>query len=435
MSNSGSGGNDLVDGSSSIDHQHQSPVTLSRYVSQKRWDWNTFGQYLNNLRPSVPVSRCNCNHVLDFLRYLDQFGKTKVHIQGCMFYGHPEPPAPCTCPLRQAWGSLDALIGRLRAAYEENGGSPETNPFGSDAIRVYLREVRDMGEHDQSPFGTSDYLQALLLSRQCTVDKERAFGSKDGLVGTSNSNLRSNNNSFVPGSNAAGEIPRNTNIGGGWQLVYKSAEAGGGGKKEGRLLQRVYLHADPNAVSQPGSFVSGSDLHADGAEAFQAAALVSHSFLGPTNDAMIQSEVAAKRTGWGALLEPGVKRALIVGIGLQILQQAADINGFLYYAPQILEQAGVGALLSNLGISSTSSSLLVNVITTFSMLPCIAISMRLMDISGRRCLLLGLQASMRDYISPTSHVSFPNERLLDLDNTCVVSTIECSWISGFSDDD
>ena len=64
--------------------------------------------------------------------------------------------------------------------------------------------------------------------------------------------------------------------------------------------------------------------------------------------------------------------------------QAAGINGFLYYAPQILQQAGVGALLSNLGITSTSASLLVNVIITFCMLPCIAISMRLMDIAGRR---------------------------------------------------
>ena len=60
-----------------------------------------------------------------------------------MFFGQPEPPGPCTCPLRQAWGSLDALIGRLRAAYEENGGPPETNPFASGVIRMYLREVRD----------------------------------------------------------------------------------------------------------------------------------------------------------------------------------------------------------------------------------------------------------------------------------------------------
>ncbi|KAM3343369.1 protein LIGHT-DEPENDENT SHORT HYPOCOTYLS 10 [Capsicum galapagoense] len=120
------------------------PQQLSRYESQKRRDWNTFGQYLKNQRPSVTLPQCNYNHVLDFLRYLDQFGKTKVHLNGCLFFGQPDPPGPCTCPLRQAWGSLDALIGRLRAAYEENGGLQENNPFASGAIRVYLREVRDL---------------------------------------------------------------------------------------------------------------------------------------------------------------------------------------------------------------------------------------------------------------------------------------------------
>ncbi|KAK1395547.1 protein LIGHT-DEPENDENT SHORT HYPOCOTYLS 10-like [Heracleum sosnowskyi] len=129
-------------GSSSI-QQQQPAAQLSRYESQKRRDWNTFGQYLKNQRPPLAMSQCNYSHVLDFLRYLDQFGKTKVHVQGCVFFGHPDPAGPCTCPLKQAWGSLDALIGRLRAAYEENGGTPETNPFASGAIRVYLREVRD----------------------------------------------------------------------------------------------------------------------------------------------------------------------------------------------------------------------------------------------------------------------------------------------------
>ncbi|KAG1361535.1 putative protein G1-like4 [Cocos nucifera] len=116
----------------------------SRYESQKRRDWNTFGQYLKNHRPPLSLSRCSGAHVLEFLRYLDQFGKTKVHTQMCPFFGHPNPPAPCPCPLRQAWGSLDALIGRLRAAFEENGGKPEANPFGARAVRLYLREVREM---------------------------------------------------------------------------------------------------------------------------------------------------------------------------------------------------------------------------------------------------------------------------------------------------
>lgn len=138
-------GKDSAEGSSrySGDSSGDSPVTPSRYESQKRRDWNTFGQYLRNHSPPLSPSSCNSNHVIEFLRYLDQFGKTKVHSQDCIFYGQPEPPAPCSCPLRQAWGSLDALIGRLRAAYEENGGSPETNPFASGTIRVYLREVKE----------------------------------------------------------------------------------------------------------------------------------------------------------------------------------------------------------------------------------------------------------------------------------------------------
>ncbi|KAH1081450.1 hypothetical protein J1N35_021211 [Gossypium stocksii] len=121
-----------------------SSSTSSRYENQKRRDWNTFGQYLKNHRPPLSLSMCSGAHVLEFLRYLDQFGKTKVHTLNCPFYGLPNPPAPCPCPLRQAWGSLDALIGRLRAAFEENGGKPEANPFGTRAVRLYLREVRDL---------------------------------------------------------------------------------------------------------------------------------------------------------------------------------------------------------------------------------------------------------------------------------------------------
>lgn len=115
----------------------------SRYESQKRRDWNTFLQYLRNHKPPLSLSRCSGAHVIEFLKYLDQFGKTKVHVTGCPYFGHPNPPSPCQCPLKQAWGSLDALIGRLRAAYEENGGRPESNPFGTRAVRIYLREVRE----------------------------------------------------------------------------------------------------------------------------------------------------------------------------------------------------------------------------------------------------------------------------------------------------
>ncbi|KAL8225127.1 hypothetical protein R6Q57_017684 [Mikania cordata] len=151
---SGSGSNDPVEppepspqpsGATRDDDGSGSRVLAppSRYESQKRRDWNTFLQYLSNHKPPLTLSRCSGAHVIEFLKYLDQFGKTKVHASGCAYYGQPNPPAPCACHLRQAWGSLDALIGRLRAAFEENGGKPEVNPFGARAVRMYLREVRE----------------------------------------------------------------------------------------------------------------------------------------------------------------------------------------------------------------------------------------------------------------------------------------------------
>jgi len=62
--------------------------------------------------------------VLDYLRYLDQFGKTKVHAPGCPFYGHPSPPALCPCPLQQAGSSLDALVGRLYVRHLRRARGP-----------------------------------------------------------------------------------------------------------------------------------------------------------------------------------------------------------------------------------------------------------------------------------------------------------------------
>ncbi|KAG0598246.1 hypothetical protein M758_12G057300 [Ceratodon purpureus] len=145
MSSPGLVPNGSVSPGMQVDAQHdQNSRAPSRYEAQKRRDWNTFGQYLRNHRPPLALARCTGVHVLEFVRYLDQFGKTKVHVQSCPFFGLPHPPHPCPCPLRQAWGSLDALIGRLRAAFEENGGKPESNPFGARQVRLYLREVREM---------------------------------------------------------------------------------------------------------------------------------------------------------------------------------------------------------------------------------------------------------------------------------------------------
>ena len=223
--------------------------------------------------------------------------------------------------------------GSLVAQAAANLKDPIVNLFGS----MHEGSHPELGtgsrlivDPDQSPFGTNDNLHASLLSRQgsSVVEKNRFYGIRNSSMSRSNS-MRGSNTNLVNvgempkvGSNTnlvnAGEMAKVTNIGGGWQLAYKTVE----GKEEGGL-QRVYLHADPTVGSHHGSFVgtiSGYDLHSEGGESFQAAALVSHSVLS-VKDNTIKPEVVAKRTGWGSLLEPGVRRALIVGVGLQFLQQ------------------------------------------------------------------------------------------------------------------
>ncbi|KAH0849535.1 hypothetical protein HID58_096312 [Brassica napus] len=114
----------------------------SRYESQKRARL----EHVSTI-PKKPQTPSNANAVQRGSRARvpqvpRPIRKNKVHVTTCFFFGHSDPTSPCACPHKQAWGSLDSLIGRLRAAYEENGGRPETNPFAARAVRIYLREVK-----------------------------------------------------------------------------------------------------------------------------------------------------------------------------------------------------------------------------------------------------------------------------------------------------
>ncbi|KAJ6301312.1 hypothetical protein OIU77_015592 [Salix suchowensis] len=79
-------------------------LPLSRYESQKRRDWNTFGQYLRNHRPPLALARCSGAHVLEFLRYLDQFGKTKVHGENCPYFWPASPAISLLLPSQASMG-------------------------------------------------------------------------------------------------------------------------------------------------------------------------------------------------------------------------------------------------------------------------------------------------------------------------------------------
>jgi SP family galactose:H+ symporter-like MFS transporter len=93
----------------------------------------------------------------------------------------------------------------------------------------------------------------------------------------------------------------------------------------------------------------------------------------------IKESIDEKPGAWSELLEPVVKAALVVGVGLAILQQVTGINTVIYYAPTIVELSGVdssaGSILAAVGVG------VINVAMTI-------VALRLLDRLGRRPLLM-----------------------------------------------
>ncbi len=92
----------------------------------------------------------------------------------------------------------------------------------------------------------------------------------------------------------------------------------------------------------------------------------------------IKGSLDEKPGAWSELLQPVVKAALVVGVGLAILQQVTGINTVIYYAPTIIEFTGVdssaGSILAAVGVG------IINVGMT-------VVALRLLDRAGRRTLL------------------------------------------------
>ncbi|CDP01766.1 unnamed protein product [Coffea canephora] len=335
---------------------------------------------------------------------------------------------PLMDPMVTLFGSVHEKLpetGSMRSMLFSNFGSMLSVAEHPGKNENWDEEAQDYGEHhisDASGAESDDNLRSPLLSRQGTNTDKDAVS-------------RGANASFMHGH--AGEEVGSMGIGGGWQLAYRKDEKAGGG------LKRIYLREEGVPGSQRGSILSlpGADVPVDG-ECIHAAALVSQSVLRLEDvsgqNSIIEavdkpSESAVKGPSWRDLLEPGVKHALIVGILIQILQQFSGINGVLYYTPQILEQAGVGVLLSNMGIGSDSSSFLISGVTTLLMLPSIGVAMKLMDVAGRRLLLLSTLPFLL-----LSLVILVLGNVINLGNTAhaVVSTISvvvyfCCFVMGF----
>lgn len=78
------------------------------------------------------------------------------------------------------------------------------------------------------------------------------------------------------------------------------------------------------------------------------------------------------------LFSPGIRIALIVGVGLAVLQQVTGINAVMYYAPEIFKETGAG---TNAALIQTILVGLINFLFTI-------LAIWLIDKVGRKILLL-----------------------------------------------
>lgn len=83
-------------------------------------------------------------------------------------------------------------------------------------------------------------------------------------------------------------------------------------------------------------------------------------------------------SGWRGLLQPGVRRILLVGIGLAVLQQWSGINILFNYAEEVYRAAGLGGSQILLDIVITGA---INLLFTI-------VAMAVVDRLGRRPLML-----------------------------------------------
>lgn len=92
-----------------------------------------------------------------------------------------------------------------------------------------------------------------------------------------------------------------------------------------------------------------------------------------------ESLALEKECKWTDLLDPAVRPALMIGIGLAVFQQLTGINTVIYYAPTILLFAGLGS--AAVSILATAGIGIINVLLT-------VVAILLIDRVGRRPLLL-----------------------------------------------
>ncbi|PFG39430.1 major inositol transporter-like SP family MFS transporter [Georgenia soli] len=100
--------------------------------------------------------------------------------------------------------------------------------------------------------------------------------------------------------------------------------------------------------------------------------------------AVTRAEEGRERYGWRELRLPWVRRLLVVGIGIAVIQQVSGVNTIMYYAPLLLELTG---LATDAALTATIANGVVSVVGAL-------IGLRIVRRLPRRTMLLVGQAGI-----------------------------------------
>ncbi|WP_226925296.1 sugar porter family MFS transporter [Georgenia thermotolerans] len=96
------------------------------------------------------------------------------------------------------------------------------------------------------------------------------------------------------------------------------------------------------------------------------------------------AETATRRLGWRDLRAPWIRRLMLVGIGVAVIQQVSGVNTIMYYAPTLLERTG---LATDAALTATIANGVVSVLAA-------VLGLRIVRRVRRRTMLLAGQAGI-----------------------------------------
>ena len=115
--------------------QFLSVVHHRPYQRQKCALENQLSEFLGSLSPPKSISSCSVDDIIKFLISKDKSGRTIVHNPSC------PGTHSCRCPRRLAAGTVDSLLGKLRAIFNGLGRLNDSNPVAHPKIKEYYKFV------------------------------------------------------------------------------------------------------------------------------------------------------------------------------------------------------------------------------------------------------------------------------------------------------